>query len=296
MRGHANLMPVSPDPFSPIGVFDSGLGGLSVVRQLRTELPRESILYIADSRYCPYGVRDEAEIRERTCLLVSRLVQLGAKLIVVACNTASAASIEMLRESMEVPIVAMEPAVKPAMTLTVTGKVAILATPRTAASARLRRLIDRYGGGIDVRAIGIPGLADCVETGDMAGPEVERLLEPIVPQLIADGVDVLVLGCTHYPFVEAVIRKLAGPAIRIVDSGNAVARRTRELLIKEELLASIGARPTFTMWTTGSPAAVGPIATGMLGETVVAQGLGSVAITGLPVVHGIVEEGSQVVG
>src|SRR5690606_8398418 len=132
-------------PDAPIGVFDSGLGGLSVVLQLRQELPRESILYAADSRYCPYGERSQAEIRVRSLAMVGHLVASGAKLVIVACNTASAASIELLRERFDVPIVAMEPAVKPAVALTTSGRIAVLCTPSTAESARLARLIERYG-------------------------------------------------------------------------------------------------------------------------------------------------------
>ncbi|HRA49106.1 MAG TPA: glutamate racemase, partial [Thermomicrobiales bacterium] len=210
---------------APIGVFDSGLGGLSVVRQLQTELPRESLLYIADSLYCPYGVRSVAEICMRSRLLVGDLVAAGVKMVVVACNTASAAAIDLIRAEFEIPIVAMEPAVKPAITLTTSGKIAVLATPRTASSERLQLLIQRWGTGIDIRAIGVPGLADLVEAGEWSGPGVASLLVPIVAAQVTDGVDVIVLGCTHYPFAQEPIRATAGPDVRIIASGNAVARR-----------------------------------------------------------------------
>ena len=253
------------DRTSPIGVFDSGLGGLSVVRQLWDELPRESLIYIADSLYCPYGVRDEVEIRTRTLLLVGQLVEQGVKAVVVACNTASAAAIEQLRSTWpELPIIAMEPAVKPAMTLTSTGKVAVLATPRTAASIRLHRLIARWGDGIDIRAIGVPGLADCVEAGISNGPAVDAILQPIVEQQIGGGVDVIVLGCTHYPFALETVRRIAGPDVRIIDSGNAVARRTRDQLIQHDLHAGIGLPVSFIMYTTGQPTEVDPIASRLL--------------------------------
>jgi glutamate racemase len=249
---------------APIGVFDSGLGGLSVVRQLWAELPRESIVYAADSRYCPYGERSLEQIRDRSIAMVDVLVQRGAKIVITACNTATAASIEVLRDRFTVPIVAMEPAVKPSVALTRTGKIAVLATPSTARSARLRNLISRYGNGLDIRAIGVPGLADCIETGDFDGPVVLNLLSPCVREQVADGADVIVLGCTHYPFADAIIRELAGAEVRIVDSGNAVARRARDVLMQQGLLAGIGPQPTFTMLTTGVPDTVEPIIERML--------------------------------
>jgi glutamate racemase len=241
---------------APIGVFDSGLGGLSVVRQLQSELPRESILYAADSLYCPYGERPLDEIRERSLQMVGMLVQAGAKLVIVACNTASAAAIDVLRATYHVPIVAMEPAVKPAVALTRTGRIAVLATPSTAASTRLRALIDRYGAGFDIRAIGVPGLADCVETGRFDGPEVRLVLEDRVRRQVKDGVDVMVLGCTHYPFVSEVIR------------GNAVARRAREVLMQFGLLNGLAAAPRLRLHTSGALAEVLPIVERMLGQPV----------------------------
>ena len=253
---------------APIGVFDSGLGGLSVVRQVRLELPRESIVYAADSRYCPYGERPVDQIRERSTAMVEYLVLSGAKIVIAACNTASAAAIDVLRERFDVPIVAMEPAVKPAVALTRTGKIAVLATPSTARSSRLRDLIARYGTGLDIRAVGMPGLADSVERGDFDSPETRRLLTPYVSAQVADGVDVIVLGCTHYPFAEAAVRDIAGPGVRIVESGNAVARRARDVLMRGGLLAGIGFAPTFTMATTGDPDTVAPIVDRMLATRV----------------------------
>jgi glutamate racemase len=255
-------------PRSPIGVFDSGLGGLSVVSELRHELPRESILYVADSRYCPYGERSLLEIRERSLAMVEHLIERGAKLVIVACNTASAAAIEVLRERFAVPIVALEPAVKPAIALTITGKIAVLATPSTADSQRLRTLIERYGSGYDIRPVGVPGLADCVEAGEVEGPAVEALLAERLRDQRADGVDVIVLGCTHYPFVRGVIEALSGPAVRIVDSGNAVARRAREVLMQSGLLSGPGSTPALEVRTTGDPEFVRPIVERMLGAPV----------------------------
>jgi glutamate racemase len=260
-------------PSAPIGVFDSGLGGLSVVEQLRTELPRESILYAADSRFCPYGQRSIVEIRTRSKAMVGYLVERGAKLVITACNTASAAAIEILRQRFEMPIVALEPAVKPAVALTRTGKIAVLATPSTTASPRLATLIERYGAGYDVRSIGVPGLADRVEAGDFDGPVVHALLAERIRDQVEDGVDVIVLGCTHYPFVRDVIQHLAGPHVRIVDSGNAVARRARELLVQSGSLRGLGCEPTLEVKTTGDPVAVQPIVERMLGQSITVTAL-----------------------
>jgi glutamate racemase len=265
---------------APIGVFDSGLGGLSVVRQLWVELPRESIIYAADSRYCPYGERAVEQIRERSLAMVDFLVRQGVKIVITACNTASAASIEILREQFAVPIVAMEPAVKPAVALTRTGKIAVLATPSTARSSRLQNLIARYGEGLDIRAIGVPGLADCIEGGDFDGPVTRRLVEPYVRDQVADRADVIVLGCTHYPFADGLIREAAGPGVRVVDSGNAVARRARDVLMQHDLLAGIGPEPEFTIVTTGSSEAVEPVVERMLGRRVA---IGAIEIEALAV-------------
>lgn len=269
-------------PSSPIGVFDSGLGGLSVVSQIRHELPRESILYVADSSHCPYGERPLDEIRDRSLAMVEYLVDEGAKLVIVACNTASAAAIEVLRERFTVPIVALEPAVKPAIAMTITGKIAVLATPRTATSDRLRALIDRYGAGYDVRPVGVPGLADCVEAGEIDGPAVRLLLAERLRDQRADGVDVIVLGCTHYPFVRGVIEELSGVDVRIVDSGNAVARRARELLMQMGMLSGPGSESALEVRTTGDPRVVRPIVERMLGGPVpvteLRSNVGAVAI------------------
>lgn len=300
-------------PSAPIGVFDSGLGGLSVVRQLWSELPRESIVYAADSRFCPYGERPVEQICERSVAMVDFLVRSGAKIVIAACNTASAAAIELLRARFDVPIVAMEPAVKPAVALTSTGKIAVLATPSTARSLRLEKLIARYGAGLDIRAVGVPGLADRIEIGDFDGPDTRRLLAPYVRAQVVDGVDVIVLGCTHYPFAEGAVREVAGPGVRIVESGNAVARRTRDVLMRASQLTGVGPAPTFTMLTTGDPQTVAPIAERMLGGEIAVRWLDDPVIDwpngrrpgrasrhgacrGSPILERVVEDGAEVLG
>jgi len=251
-------------PDAPIGVFDSGLGGLSVVHELRRELPRESILYVADSAYCPYGERSIAFIRARSLAICEALVDRGVKVIVVACNTATAGALDLLRERIALPVIGLEPAVKPATALTVTGKIAVLSTPVTASSPRLTDLLLRYGDGLDIRTIGMPGLADRVEAGDGDSDEVVEQLREVIAPLVADGVDTIVLGCTHYPFLAATVAAIAGDAVRIVDSSNAVARRVRDVLISGHDLAPPPRLGTFDLQTSGDPTIVGAVASRLL--------------------------------
>lgn len=207
-----------------IGVFDSGLGGLSVLRTIRDVLPAEDLLYLADSGFAPYGDRDEAFIVDRSMAMVDCLVRQGAKAIVVACNTATVVAARQLRERFDVPIVAMEPAIKPAVALTRSKVVGVLATSRTVASPAVAALVTRYGQGVDIRLQACPGLVTQVEAGDLDGPHTRKLLAQYLAPLLAAGVDTLVLGCTHYPFLAPVIHELAGPSVSIVESSAAVAR------------------------------------------------------------------------
>ena len=258
---------------APIGVFDSGLGGLSVVHELWRELPRESILYVADSANCPYGERSMAFIRARSLAICEALAARRVKAIVVACNTATASALDLLRERIPLPIIGLEPAVKPATALTVTGKIAVLSTPVTAASPRLADLLGRYGAGLDIRSIGMPGLADRVEAGEGDSDAVAEQLREVIVPLVTDGVDTIVLGCTHYPFLAAAVAALAGDAVRIVDSSNAVARRVRDVLISAHDLAPAPRLGVFTLETSGDPAVVGAVASRLLRTPIRATGL-----------------------
>ena len=249
---------------APIGVFDSGLGGLSVVHELWRELPRESILYVADSANCPYGERSIAFIQARSLAICEALASRGVKVIVVACNTATAGALDLLRQRIALPIIGLEPAVKPATALTVTGKIAVLSTPVTAASSRLADLLDRYGAGLDIRSLDMPGLADRVEAGEGDSDEVTEQLRAVIGPLIADGVDTIVLGCTHYPFLVDVVRAIAGESVRIVDSSNAIARRVRDVLISAHDLAPPARPGAFDLETSGDPAVVSVVASRLL--------------------------------
>ena len=207
-----------------IGVFDSGVGGLSVLREIRRQLPGESLLYVADSGHAPYGDRSTQYIEARATAIVEFLVGAGARAIVIACNTATVVAAGSLRSWCPVPIVAMEPAIKPAVALTRSGVVGVLATRRTLESPSVSRLCDLHGRDARILLQPCPGLVDQVERGDLAGAPTRGLLEAYLGPLLCAGADTLVLGCTHYPFLEPLIRELAGPAVSIVDPSGAVAR------------------------------------------------------------------------
>jgi glutamate racemase len=209
---------------SPIGVFDSGVGGLSVLRAIRDELPAEDLVYVADSGYAPYGDRDSAYIVERTTQIARFLVGAGVKAIAVACNTATVVAVNRLREWCPVPVVAIEPAIKPAAKLTRTGVVGVLATRQTLASASVARLCEEFGNAVRFVLQPCPGLVEQVESANLDGARTRELVLRYVGPLLAQGADTIVLGCTHYPFLGDLIRELAGPRVSVVDPSTAVAR------------------------------------------------------------------------
>lgn len=234
----------------PIAVFDSGLGGLTVLRALRSRLPQEDFVYFADTRYLPYGDRPESFIQARGQAITAALVARGAKAIVVACNTATAAAAELIRASTPRPVVALEPAVKPAASLTRSGVVGVLATTRTLASARFQRLVQTHAGAVRVIPQACPGLADAIETQGPDSPRVAALLDEYVSPLAQAGADVVVLGCTHYPWVGAGIAARLAPGVTIVDTGEAVARQVERRLQGE---SHLGGHGQLQLATSGNP-------------------------------------------
>jgi glutamate racemase len=236
---------------SPIGVFDSGVGGLSVLREIRRELPHESLIYVADSGHAPYGDRPAAFIRERSIAITRALVERGAKAVVVACNAATGAAVDVLRQRFTLPIVAIEPAVKPAAAATRSGVVGVMATSVTLSSTNLLRLVGQYPapGGTEMQAC--PGLVEQVERGDLESPATRALVERYVRPLVDKGADTIVLGCTHYAFLEPVIREVAGPQVALIDPAPAVARELRRRLNARSLLAPDDAVATESYLTTG---------------------------------------------
>ncbi len=208
-----------------IGVFDSGVGGLSVLHHIRRLLPHEQLIYIADSGHVPYGDKSAAFIEQRALALTRFLVEQGADAVVVACNTATAAAITTLRKHYTLPIIGMEPAVKPAVAATHSGVVGVLATTGTLESARFAALLERYAGEVEIVTQGCPGLVEQVERGDLLGPQTRSLIERYTMPLLARGADTLILGCTHYPFLAPLIGEVVGVNITLVDTGEAVARQ-----------------------------------------------------------------------
>lgn len=219
-----------------IGVFDSGLGGLTVLASLRAALPHENFLYFADTRYLPYGDRSEDFLRERGQQIVERLMAEGVKAVVIACNTATAAAAEAIRANCRLPVVALEPGIKPAASLSRNGVVGVMATTRTLNSARFDRLVKGHASHLQLVLQACPDLADAIEADGPQSPRVSTLLDRYVAPLAEAGVDVVVLGCTHYPWVREGIARRLPAGVEILDTGDAVARQLVRVLGKENLL------------------------------------------------------------
>lgn len=244
-----------PTPTDPIGIFDSGVGGLAVLAELRRLLPAEHYIYYADSAHFPYGSRPPGEIRSRADAVTRQLLALDAKIIVVACNTATSAAIAHLRETFDVPFVGMEPALKPAAERTLAGKVALLVTPGTAAGEKLSALIDRYGAEVSVRIVPAPDLAERVEAGDLDGDATRALVRRYVADATSAGADVLALGCTHYAFLRRMIEEEAGDAVAVIEPSEAVARQARRVLEAEAMLRDGTGAGSVRYLTSGDAAA-----------------------------------------
>lgn len=237
---------------SPIGIFDSGLGGLTVLRALQARLPGEDYLYFADTRFMPYGDRTETFLHQRGMAVADALIARGAKALVVACNTATAVAADAIRARTTVPVVALEPGVKPAVRLTRSGAIAVLATTRTLASARFQRLVDQFAQQVHVIAQGCPGLAEAIELHGAGSTEVEELLDTYVLPLADAGVDVVVLGCTHYPWVAAGIARRLPAGTCLVDTGEAVARQLERVLTAAGLLVPNAGAGRLSLATSGT--------------------------------------------
>lgn len=243
----------------PIGVFDSGVGGLSVLREIRRELPHEDLLYVADSGHAPYGDKPPAAIAARALVITEFLLAQGAKTVVVACNTATGAAARLLRSRYPIPIVAMEPAVKPAIARTRSGVVGVLATRQTLASPTFAALLERLDRTTLILPQPCPGLVEQVELGDLDGAATRALLSALLAPLLARGADTLVLGCTHYPHLTPLIEALAGPQVAVLDSGAAVARQVRRRLTAAGLLAAPERLGRERFWTSGEPHTTAPL-------------------------------------
>jgi len=256
-----------------IGVFDSGVGGVSVLRELRSALPRHDLTYVADSKYVPYGTKSPELIRERSSAIVRFLVERRqSTIIVIACNTATTHAVDGLRRDFPaVPIVGTEPAIKPAAHATRSGVVGILATGATLAGERVTNLIERNAERIEVVTQPCPGLVEQVEAGNLSGPATVELLRRYVDPLLARGADAIVLGCTHYNFLQPTIQRLVGPSVMLFDSAAAIARQTANVLAAragDTALEGTTARGRVAFLTSGNPSAVRPVLEAMWGEPV----------------------------
>ncbi|MGH2606519.1 MAG: glutamate racemase [Anaerolineales bacterium] len=257
----------APSPNGPIGVFDSGVGGLSIVREIRRQLPAEPVVYFADQAHVPYGPRSLEEVREFARGIVRFLLVQGAKLTVVACNTASAAALHPLRlEFPDHPIVGMEPAVKPAAETTMTQRVGVLATPATFQGELFASVVERFAQGVEVIEATAPGLVERIEAGDLDGPETRRIVERSLKPILARGADTLVLACTHYSFVIPLLAEAAGPSVRIIDPAPAIARQTGRVLDARGLNSPDSRRGTLTLLTSGDSKKLAGLAPTLTGE------------------------------
>lgn len=239
---------------SPIGIFDSGVGGLSVLRAIRAQMPEESVLYFGDQGHIPYGPRPMEQIRDFSEAITNFLLERNAKLIVVACNTASAAALKYLREKFSnVQFVGMEPAVKPAAETTQTGKVGVLATPATFQGALYASVVERFANGVELLQNTCSGLVQQIEQGNLNGFETRTILEEALHPMLEKSIDTIVLGCTHYPFVIPLIQEIVGRNVRVIDPAPAVAKQAKRLLEAEGVKNASSAPGRVRFYTSGNP-------------------------------------------
>lgn len=252
----------------PIGIFDSGIGGLSIARRIREILPNENILYIADSFHAPYGDKSESYIYHRSSSIVEFLLERNAKAVVIACNTATVSSIKELRTHYSLPIIGVEPGVKPAVFQTKTGIVGVMATTRTLESTSFATLAKNFSTTVKIEVQPCPGLMEQVESLNLEGNETETLIKKYVAPLLEKGADNIVLGCTHYAFLAPLIRKVAGPNVQIINTDLAVAKETARRLESESLLTT-NTGPGFTeFWTSGTTDVASKQISSLWGESV----------------------------
>lgn len=258
---------IAPMLRSAIGVFDSGVGGLSVLRELRCLLPGEDLLYFADQANVPYGRRPLRQVRAFSEEITRFLLARGAKIVVVACNTASGAALHHLRAAFpQVPFVGMEPAVKPAAQRSRARAIGVIATPGTLEGELYRRVVQRFARDVRVVTHTCPGFVEEIEAGRVEGPALRSLAACYLEPLLAEGIDALVLGCTHYPFARKVIEEVAGPGVEVIDPAPAVARQVQRVLEERRAAARRSSAGTVSYFTSGEPARLSCTLRVLLGE------------------------------
>ena len=259
-----------PTNINPIGVFDSGVGGLSVLRSMREQMPEENIVYFGDQGHVPYGPRPMEQIQKFSEGITKFLLNHDSKLIVVACNTASAAALTHLRKRFpDVSFVGMEPAVKPAAETTKTGKVGVLATPATFQGALYASVVERFGAGVELFQHACPGLVGQIEKGDLDSNVTRAILEDALSPMLEKNIDTVVLGCTHYPFVIPLIEQIVGENVRVIDPAPSVARQVKHLLEASWVRNQSGKPARVQFFTSGvslSMKSLLPLFLGMDGE------------------------------
>ena len=259
---------------NPIGVFDSGVGGLSVLRAIREQMPEESVIYFGDQGHVPYGPRPLQQVRDFSEGITRFLLDNGAKIIVVACNAASAAALTYLRQTFpDVSFVGMEPAVKPAAEHTATGVVGVLATPATFQGALYASVVERFANGVELLQDTCVGLVQQIEKGDLNGQETRRILEDALKPMLRKNIDTVVLACTHYPFVIPLVQEIVGEKVRVIDPAPAVARQAKRLLEANGLKRPAGARGEIQFFTSGDAGFVQSLLPKLLGEEAVVKQL-----------------------
>ena len=259
---------MSISPNSPIGIFDSGVGGISVLRAIREQTPEESVIYFGDQGHIPYGPRPMDQIRDFSEAITRFLLEHQAKIIVVACNTASAAALKYLREKFpDVQFVGMEPAVKPASEHTHTGKVGVLATPATFQGALYSSVVERFANGVELFQNTCPGLVQQIEQGSLNGRETRQILEDALLPMLEKNIDTVVLGCTHYPFVIPLIQQIIGHGVRVIDPAPAVAKQTARLLEARGVRNTSAAKGDLRFYTSGEPNELKSLLPLLLGES-----------------------------
>jgi glutamate racemase len=245
------MIPIEPN--ASVGIFDSGVGGLSVLRAIRNQLPDVSLTYVADQGHVPYGSRPMEQVREFSMGIARFLSVKGALVIVVACNTASAAALHELRKTFpKIPFVGMEPALKPAAETTKSGVVGVLATPATFQGALYASVVERFASGVTVLQHTCPGLVAQIEQGELDTPRTRTILEEALLPMLDKGIDTVVLGCTHYPFVIPLIEQICGEKVRVIDPAPAVARQTRRVLESTGTTSQVMGQTEAQYYTSGS--------------------------------------------
>lgn len=253
---------------SPIGIFDSGVGGISVLRAIRAQMAEESVIYFGDQAHVPYGSRTMQQIQGFSEAITRFLLERGAKIIVVACNTASAAALKYLRGKFpDIPFVGMEPAVKPAAEHTRTGRVGVLATPATFQGALYASVVERFANGVQLFQDTCPGLVQQIEAGNLGGEEARRILEEALLPMLEKNIDTVVLGCTHYPFVIPLIQQIAGEKVRVIDPAPAVARQTGRVLETKRMSNDARLEGSVRFYTSGDPEAFKAMLPVLLGQS-----------------------------